>query len=192
MILSISPYFTKAFSLFRNFAALFTFATLSPAMGFDLPPDFSTYNGRQWSSHIEAEQTINQDSGMVQLRIAYHIGRGTFRHIDGPLMAWVRLNGVTASFPMTFIDGRDGGRFEVRLSNRPYNCARRSERIGEIGAWACWQPTPEMRELFTWATRTSPDGRMTLNAWDVDVAFVNRRSQWDSRGGDNYHFRFNE
>lgn len=119
-----------------------------------------------------------QGSGAIAIHVVY----------SGPL--------ATAAKPMMFIkmlyqDGPRQGLF--RMEKRFTNTASVEGMIsngclvGELGGCA-EGATDEMKDLLYWAGRIP----LMANAIDLEVAITDNLGNWDSKGGANYRFHFDE
>jgi hypothetical protein len=148
--------------------------------------------GKMTLNNVELQRGFDPETGKIVLVIEYLVYPGSFYENDSTISVWVKLNGQEAQFEMQRVDDRTPGatpRFFAQLSNQDYDCHPQRAR----GPSPCSKPTRVMKSLFAWASRPEKDmpaGR--LNAWDLELAFVNVSGQWDNQDGSNYHFRFAE
>jgi hypothetical protein len=169
---------------------------LSPSPAFaDAPPNpVPNYFDQRASAkvdHVEVQRAFDSSSGKIVMQIIYRDAPQSPFVTDEPLSVWVRLNGAEGIFPLRRarpeVMGEESGR-AANLSNEQYNCDPASSRGSD-----CSDPSVSMDHLFVWAKRSAPNqpkGR--LNAWDVELAFVNARGVWDNHNGQNFKFRFDE
>lgn len=166
----------------------FFFVSLA-AFASDLPPGHIFQKECKTQDHVTI-CALNQHHGHPQLTIQY----GFPHDVD----VWIRLNGREGRFP---IEGQvlllNHFRSVHRCLNRaevapndypkcPEDFVRRYNAQSQTFLWFFEPPRSNEAELFFYAR----DNSNRANRWDIEVAFVDRWGQWDSRNGQNYRFTF--
>ena len=158
--------------LFLNILALLVLST--SAFASEYPSDYPYWSDSKSYDFVQIKRDL-QGSGAVALNILYQGALSKSQNLSA-VVRITYLDGVReATFPMS----RYGDAFYVRVTN---GCL-----VGSLGG--CATPgTDAMKYLLQWAGRMP----MTLNALNVELAFVNENGTWDSRNRANYPFHFDE
>lgn len=140
------------------------------------PGDYSMGYSCQKNGPVEVCRAIQTGGLLAVLDIRYSNGVLDAKKVS----AFVRVK---------YLDGNREGVFPTLFYQQPFAQVRVTGgcMVGVMGGCAR-SGTAEMRDLLQWAQTYGG----TLNALDLEVAFVDDRGNWDSRFGANYAFHFDQ
>ncbi len=141
----------------------------------EYPGDYSIGYSCQTNGPVEVCRAL-QGGNLAVLDIRYKNGVLDARKVS----AFVRVK---------YLYGNREGVFPTLYFQEPFAQVRVTGGclVGMLGGCAR-SGTAEMRDILQWAQTSSG----TLNALDLEVAFVDDHGIWDSRFGANYAFHFDQ
>lgn len=194
--------------LFR--AVLFVAISASTSLfASDFPPDYVVKSDCKTIKHVTV-CAVNRSEGQFP-RVTVEYKKGVLDPATDDLLVFLKLNGKEGLFPMKSSWIYKNGKKDYAVSNgfvgAPKNvkkCAdpdsvtgknlhpdlplcpdKKPTRGGNI-RWYFEQPAQAELDVLFYAR----DSVGRANAWDVEVAFVNKQKKWDSQSNQNYAFRF--